>query len=606
MRPSCRAVANWRLGSAGLTPPPASRRTCECTGLWPSSPDNCLAAAIKRDLPRRMRRTAVCTFCFDDTQLQRNRHLSILGTVFRPWGASTSSSLDETLRGISLLAIRAPSGSFSDNLDGLSGAQLADLFECRGFYFSKYKCVGYSRGPTDYLRGMKAAADAHLARKFQLAENFPPCDATTIDGKTCIANGALNLDPNNVMPNTRYPRIFYNKFDAHICCACVLRDMRSDGRVAVYEACSPDALQCTVLRPPPPPPPLIAACSRLASAATRSASRFWDLALREHAFRQPAGRTLNDSLGTFFRQQPARGSGSEARAVLVDNGEGVVGETVERPTTRWFRSFRADHGRVGSGVKQLGCRALRIRPQAPGGRCLSPFGDAPEQCDTALQCFFLLHSMGGGTGSAWARPSSTAAAGQYPKFVTGGGAVRHPLSTRLKMMTSITSPYNSVLAMRCLTDYADCWPNLLLNLTASAPPSPATRERGSERDQHEPGAVPPPALPAGPRRVRCPALPPRRAGSAFNRVVFGKERPQLFSGRAAIALYLACASCCGVESNLSDRRRCVDRLGNRLAFATGIPGLRKIGALRAVPPLASISRTAPSPWPTTLPIGAQA
>uniref|UniRef100_A0A1I8HHE4 Cytochrome b5 heme-binding domain-containing protein n=3 Tax=Macrostomum lignano TaxID=282301 RepID=A0A1I8HHE4_9PLAT len=208
-------------------------------------------------------------FLFDDTQLQRNRHLSILGTVFdvsesafyKPGGEYEQFTGRDASRNFATSDTGAESGSFSDNLDGLSGAQLADLFEWQRFYFSKYKCVGYSRGrfyhpsllETDYLRGMKAAADAHLARKSQLAENFPPCDATTIDGKTVVyCNGALNLDPNNVMPNTRYPRIFYNKFDATSGCACVLRDMRSDGRVAVYEACSPDALQCTVLRPPPP------------------------------------------------------------------------------------------------------------------------------------------------------------------------------------------------------------------------------------------------------------------------------------------------------------------------------------------------------------------
>ncbi|XP_074642153.1 tubulin epsilon chain-like isoform X2 [Tubulanus polymorphus] len=75
---------------------------------------------------------------------------------------------------------------------------------------------------------------------------------------------------------------------------------------------------------------------------------------------------------------------------------------------------------------------------------------AAEFCD-CLQCFFIIHSMGGGTGSGVGTFVLNLLQEEYPdvyRFVT---AV-YPSSED----DVITSPYNSVLAMRQLTEHADC------------------------------------------------------------------------------------------------------------------------------------------------------
>lgn len=202
-------------------------------------------------------------FLFEDHQLKVNKHLAVLGTVFDvgeaafygPGGGYAQFTGRDASRNFAQGDTGQEGGRFSDNLDGLTGSELAEAFEWQRFYFSKYRCVGYVRGrfyhpsllETNYLRQARESAEAYTQHKAALAANFPPCDATTVGGRTVVyCNGALDADPRNVMPNTRYPRQFFNKLDSTSGCACVLRDMRSDGRVAVYENCSPDALQCTV------------------------------------------------------------------------------------------------------------------------------------------------------------------------------------------------------------------------------------------------------------------------------------------------------------------------------------------------------------------------
>ena len=75
---------------------------------------------------------------------------------------------------------------------------------------------------------------------------------------------------------------------------------------------------------------------------------------------------------------------------------------------------------------------------------------AAEQCDS-LQSFLLLHSMGGGTGSGLGTFVLELLKDEYPevyKFVTA----IYPSEDD----DVVTSPYNSVLAMRQLTEFADC------------------------------------------------------------------------------------------------------------------------------------------------------
>ncbi|KAI8776768.1 tubulin epsilon chain [Biomphalaria glabrata] len=135
--------------------------------------------------------------------------------------------------------------------------------------------------------------------------------------------------------------------------------------------------------------------------------RFWDLALREYAQVNKDG-VYDDSIGSFFRNVDSRhedpaniplgeGKGKikslKARAVLVDMEEGVVSELMKGPLGEVFdcrqlltdvsgsgNNWATGHKMYGSQYKEQLSEAVRR---------------AAEFCD-CLQCFFVIHSMGGG------------------------------------------------------------------------------------------------------------------------------------------------------------------------------------------------------------------
>lgn len=75
---------------------------------------------------------------------------------------------------------------------------------------------------------------------------------------------------------------------------------------------------------------------------------------------------------------------------------------------------------------------------------------AAEHCD-CLQCFFLIHSMGGGTGSGLGTRVLRLLEEEFPDVCRIVTAMYPSAEDDV-----ITSPYNSVLAMRELTEHADC------------------------------------------------------------------------------------------------------------------------------------------------------
>ncbi|XP_071100417.1 tubulin epsilon chain-like isoform X1 [Haliotis cracherodii] len=190
--------------------------------------------------------------------------------------------------------------------------------------------------------------------------------------------------------------------------------------------------------------------------------RFWDLALREHAAVNKTGM-YDEPLSSFFRNVDSRyddtsdipvgdGKGKirslKARAVLVDMEEGVVSELTKGPLREVFdyQQLITDVSGCGNnwavGHKMYG---VQYREQLS-----ETIRRAAEYCD-CLQCFFVLHSMGGGTGSGVGTSILNLLEEEYPdvyRFVT---AVYPSVEDDV-----ITSPYNSVLAMRELTEHADC------------------------------------------------------------------------------------------------------------------------------------------------------
>jgi len=146
---------------------------------------------------------------------------------------------------------------------------------------------------------------------------------------------------------------------------------------------------------------------------------FWNRALHEHAANSTTatfkstksdatrtGTVFEESMSTFFRNQHPKSrkelqAGSEildlkARACLIDMEDGVLSETMRGPLKDLFNSNQVlsdvsgagnnwAHGYYEYGSKYQDEILELVRAQA-------------EPCDS-LQSFFLMHSLGGGTGS---------------------------------------------------------------------------------------------------------------------------------------------------------------------------------------------------------------
>ena len=137
--------------------------------------------------------------------------------------------------------------------------------------------------------------------------------------------------------------------------------------------------------------------------------RFWDLALREHLSISKSGR-FDEALGSFFRNvdplslnascelKPGERIGQlRARAVLVDTEEGVVREIVQKSALRDL----FDHRQFVTDVSGAG-NNWAVGHYFYGDKYAERISDlvrrSAEACDS-LETFFLIHSMGGGTGS---------------------------------------------------------------------------------------------------------------------------------------------------------------------------------------------------------------
>ncbi|KAL3889878.1 hypothetical protein ACJMK2_002200 [Sinanodonta woodiana] len=190
--------------------------------------------------------------------------------------------------------------------------------------------------------------------------------------------------------------------------------------------------------------------------------RFWDLALREHAGVNKNG-VYDEPLSSFFRNVDSRyddpvdipvstGKGKikslKARAILVDMEEGVVSEMMKGPLREVFDFKQLITDVSGSGNNwAVGNKMYGVQYHDQLSEVVRR---SAEFCD-CLQCFFILHSMGGGTGSGLGTYVLNLLEDEYPdvyRFVT---AVYPSAEDDV-----ITSPYNSVLAMRELTERADC------------------------------------------------------------------------------------------------------------------------------------------------------
>ncbi|XP_012576706.1 PREDICTED: tubulin epsilon chain isoform X5 [Condylura cristata] len=186
---------------------------------------------------------------------------------------------------------------------------------------------------------------------------------------------------------------------------------------------------------------------------------FWDLALREHAAVNRKG-IYDEAISSFFRNVDTRAVGDDssiskgkirclkARAVLIDMEEGVVNEILQGPLRDVF-----DHKQLITDISGSGNNwavGHKIFGSLYQEQILEKVRKSAEHCD-CLQCFFIIHSMGGGTGSGLGTFLLKVLEDEFPevyRFVTSV----YPSSED----DVITSPYNSMLAMKELNEHADC------------------------------------------------------------------------------------------------------------------------------------------------------
>ena len=218
--------------------------------------------------------------------------------------------------------------------------------------------------------------------------------------------------------------------------------------------------------------------------------RFWDLCLREHAHHNPSG-DYDQSISSFFRNTESRRDhvidiptsrgvkkvkNLKARAILVDMEEGVVGELLQGHLKDVFDPAQLITDVSGSGNNWA--EGNLVYGSRYRDAILEKIRISVEACD-CLQSFFLLHSIGGGTGSGLGTFILSLLQDFYPdvhRFVCCVNPSRDD--------DVITSPYNSVLAMKELTEFADCvMPinNMSLNAMCEKLYDKNSRHRGFEQ-----------------------------------------------------------------------------------------------------------------------------
>ena len=217
-----------------------------------------------------------------------------------------------------------------------------------------------------------------------------------------------------------------------------------------------------VCRVPPPPSSLLPApprpshpapaCSRATIIHPEGGTRGLKCAPR-----------FDQAISTFCRNLKCRGGDEteikvgdgknpirtlKARAVLVDMEEGVIGEMLRGPMGDLFDA-RMRFGDV-SGSGNNWAHGYHVYGPQYCEDFMERVRGATEACDS-LQGFFMMHSLGGGTGSGFGSFAIERLADEYPEVLRFAASVFPSENDDV-----VTSPYNSVFSLNALAEHAEC------------------------------------------------------------------------------------------------------------------------------------------------------
>ncbi|GAX75354.1 hypothetical protein CEUSTIGMA_g2798.t1 [Chlamydomonas eustigma] len=190
--------------------------------------------------------------------------------------------------------------------------------------------------------------------------------------------------------------------------------------------------------------------------------RFWELALREHAAYNSKG-VFDEALSSFFRNVDARyvpprnlpvGDGTgiiqtlKARSVIVDMECGVINEMLKGPLGDVLDTQQLISDVSGAGNNWA--HGNHVYGPQYRDQMMEKIRCTVEACES-LQSFLLLHSLGGGTGSGVGTYILELLADQYPDVFRFTASVFPSEDDDV-----VTSPYNALLSLSKLVEFADC------------------------------------------------------------------------------------------------------------------------------------------------------
>ncbi|KAJ3198632.1 Tubulin epsilon chain [Entophlyctis luteolus] len=185
------------------------------------------------------------------------------------------------------------------------------------------------------------------------------------------------------------------------------------------------------------------------------AARFWDRALQEQEdhCRPSASAAPSLALDAFFALSTSgkarhRSPRLNARAVLVDMEEGVINQVLASPLRTLFSDDQIVSSNSGSGNNWA--VGYATYGASHGQAIEEALRMQAEQCDS-LQAFFLLSSLGGGTGSGLGSFVIELLADCYPDVYRFSVPVCPSEDDDV-----VTSPYNTMLSLAKLIESADC------------------------------------------------------------------------------------------------------------------------------------------------------